>query len=154
MRTGKLSISRGHEIGAIAPAPRLALVPRAEPETRAAPVREPAAPASPEYQLVHDRLTALERLTRLLEQGALSEAEFAAEKATILSLPADELVLHEAAHVSAEPPRLPRGPSLLGRLLSWKVLPVGVAAGFALSFAAQPRQTIGFFDELLRLFGV
>ena len=35
----------------------------------------------------------------------------------------------------------------------WKFLPVGLAAGLALSAAAQPNETIRFFDEALRLFG-
>ena len=140
MPTGKLAISRGHQLAL----PLRPLTP------------EPPASASPEYQLVHDRLSALERLTRLFEQGALSAEEFAAEKAIILKLPADELVLQAPAPVPFSPaPALPSppGPSLLGRLLHWKFLPVGLAAGLALSAAAQPNETIRFFDEALRLFG-
>ena len=56
MRTGKLAISRGHQL---AEPPHLSLVPAA-PGPAA-----PAPPASPDYHLVHDRLTALERLARL-----------------------------------------------------------------------------------------
>src|SRR6185295_14491705 len=113
MRTGRLSISRGHQlIGAPeGPAPpQLALV--QQPEQ--------APPASPDYHAVHDRLTSLERLTRLFELGALSAGEFAAEKALVLGLPADELVLRTPAPVSfvpAEPRRPAPGPSLLGRML-------------------------------------
>ena len=157
MRTGKLSISRGHQIET-EPAPRLALVgsdPVRAPDP--APVPPPPPPLAADYHQVHDRLTALERLTRLFEQGALSADEFAAEKAIILGLPADELVLRTAAPVSFVPayPREPRpAPSLMGRLLGWKVLVAGLGAGLALSFAAQPDQTIRFFDEALRLFGI
>ena len=156
---GKLSISRGHQLGgAVAPSPRLALVPRPVPQAPAALAPQPVAsvapipPASFEYQVVHDRLTALERLARLHKQGALSAEEFAAEKALILGLPADELLLSEPIP-PGEVRLAPRGPSLLGRLFSWKFLPVGLAAGVALSFASQPRETIRFFDEALRLFG-
>ncbi|HWT13967.1 MAG TPA: hypothetical protein VN231_14530, partial [Allosphingosinicella sp.] len=119
----------------------------------------PPAPALPEYLCVHDRLTALERLARLRDQGTLSAGEFAAEKAFILNLPTDELVLREpvpAAAAIAEPaaPTRPRpGPSLLGRLFGWKLVPVSLVAGLALSFATQPQDTLRFFDEALRLFG-
>ena len=174
MRTGKLNISRGHQFGeAASSTPRLALVPREEPAgpapvkvaqrdappvpAPAAPVAEilPPAPASPEYLFVHDRLTAIERLTRLRDQGALTEAEYAAEKAIVLGLPADELVLHAPApaDLPAAPPRLARGPSLLARLLDWRFVPFAMAAGLGLSYAAQPRETLRFFDEMLRLFG-
>jgi len=97
MRTGKLVISRGYQT---AEPPHLSLVP-AEPA--AAPTIEHAPPASPEYHLVHDRLTSLERLTRLFEQGALSADEFAAEKLLILGLPADEFLLRDAAPVGFVP---------------------------------------------------
>lgn len=158
MRTGKLSISRGHDI-AEESAPCLALVP---PETSPAAggeamIAPPPARLTPDYHLVHDRLTALERLTRLFEQGALSAEEFAAEKLLILSLPADDFAARTAKPVSfvpAEPRRRPRGPSLLARLLGWKLIPLGLVAGLGLSFASQPDATIRFFDETLRLFGI
>jgi hypothetical protein len=73
MRTGRLSISRGHQLQGTpdGPAPpQLSLVPQPAPA-------EPAPPASPDYHAVHDRLTSLERLTRLFELGALSAEEFA-----------------------------------------------------------------------------
>ena len=150
MRTGKLAISRGHQI---TDPPHLALVP-------AAPVAVPAAqhapPASPDYHLVHDRLTALERLTRLRELGALSVEEFAAEKLLILGLPGDEFVLREAApvhFVPAEPRRPTRGPSLVGRMLSAKFLIFSLAAGLGFSLVAQPDVTLRFFDQTLRYFG-
>jgi len=143
MRSGKPAISRGHQL---AEPPHLALVP--------AP-RTPAPPASPDYHLVHDRLTALERLARLFEQGALSAEEFASEKALILGLPADEYVLREAApvhFVPAEPRKPQRGPSLVGRMLSWRFLAVSLVAGLCLSYASQPDATLGFFEQIGRYF--
>lgn len=138
MRTGKLNISRGHVMAA---APHLALVPPA------------AAPASPDYHVVHDRLTALERLTRLFEQGALSAAEFTAEKALILGLPADELVLRDPAPVGFVPAARSRGPSLLGRMLGWKFLLFSLVAGIGFSFVTQPDETLRLFDQLLGAIG-
>ncbi|HEV2866591.1 MAG TPA: SHOCT domain-containing protein [Allosphingosinicella sp.] len=151
MRTGRLSISRGYGTqDRPAAAPRLVVVPR-EPE----PVRtrpEPAAPAAaaltPEYRPAHDRLAALERLARLRKQGVVTPDEFAFEKARILAYPAGELVLEQPA-----PEPRPAGPSLLGRLLSWKFIPVGLALGLGLSFLSQPHDTVRFFDEALRLLG-
>jgi hypothetical protein len=116
-----------------------------------------APPAFPEHHLVHDRLTLLERLTRLFELGALSAEEFAAEKALILGLPADELVLRNAAPVGFVPAaprrRAARGPSLLGRIFGWKLLLFGLAAGLAFSWVAQPNQTALLFQQTARLFG-
>ncbi|WP_206185297.1 SHOCT domain-containing protein [Sphingosinicella sp. CPCC 101087] len=176
MRTGKLSIGRGHQIGeATAPMPRLSLVPREEPAAcapvsvvqlktppapvPAAPSFEPpaAVPASPEYHLVHDRLTAIERLARLRDQGALSESEYEAEKALILALPADELLLHSAVPEpkpsAFQGPHRAQGPSLLSRLLDWRLIILALAAGLGLSYAIQPRETLRFIDEALRLLG-
>jgi len=150
MRTGKLAISRGYQL---AEPPHLSLVP-AEPV--ADRPLDHASPASPDYHLVHDRLTSLERLTRLFEQGALSADEFAAEKLLILGLPADEFVLRYAAPVGFVPvaPRRPRrGPTLAGRMLSWKFLLFSLVMGLGLSFAAQPDETIGLFDQALRAVG-
>jgi hypothetical protein len=156
MRTGRLSISRGHQLTGAPeePAPpQLSLVPQS------APVEQAPAPASPDYHLVHDRLTSLERLARLLGQGALSAEEFAAEKALILALPADELVLREAAPVHFVPaaPRQrikARGPSLIGRLLNWKFLLFSLVVGLGFSFVAQPNETQRFFDQILRAAGL
>lgn len=175
MRTGKLNISRGHQLGeATISTPRLSLVPCEEPagpapvsvaEREAPPVPAPAAPvpqtmapapSSPDYLVVHDRLTAIERLTRLRDQGALTVEEYAAEKAIVLGLPADELVLHAPAPAdwpAAPPPRPARGPSLLARLFDWKLVPLALAAGLGLSYASQPQETLRFFDEALRLVG-
>ena len=159
MRTGRLSISRGHQLQGepVAFPPQLTLVPQpAEPGPAPVSVLSRAPPASPDYHLVHDRLTALERLTRLFELGTLAADEFAAEKALVLSLPADELVLREPAPVSfvpAAPRRNSRGPSLLGRLLGWKFLLFSLACGLAFSFATQPQATRHLFEQSLRLFG-
>jgi hypothetical protein len=150
MRTGRLAISRGSRIEGAAPVSAPADATRA-----ASPVpAQPAAPASPEYQLVHERLAALERLARLFEQGVLSAEEFAAEKRIILCLPADELVLRTAAPVSFFPIerlRAPRGPSLIDRLAGWKLIPIGLILGLAISFATMPRETTRFFTESWRL---
>src|SRR5215207_9215469 len=124
MHTGKPSISRGRGLsGPDRAGPRLSIVARA-----------PAAPEpsiSPEYQAVHDRLSSLERLARLREQGALTDEEFAAEKAAILGPAPDELILNEPL-LAPEPPR---PPTLLGRLFGWRIIPVGILAGLALSYA-------------------
>ena len=148
MRTGKLSISRGYEAGETLPAtPRLVLVPKeAAPPPPAPAAKLKAAPVTPEYQPAHDRLAALERLARLAKQGVFTEEEFAFEKARILGHRQDELVLDR--------PAPPSGPSLAGRLFDWRLLPLGLAAGLGLSFAAQPQETMRFFDETLRLLGL
>jgi hypothetical protein len=100
----------------------------------------PAPPCSADYHLVHDRLSMLERLTALRAAGTLGEEEFVAEKQRILALPGEELVLRSTA---AAPHR---APSLIGRLLSWKLLALGVALGLGLAIFTQP-------DEALRLLG-
>ncbi|WP_114954901.1 SHOCT domain-containing protein [Sphingosinicella terrae] len=137
------------------------------PVPAASPAPTPATlPAvTPEYAIVHDRLTAIERLARLRDLGALSAEEFEAEKSIVLGLPADELVLHEAlapvagdpalaaARTAGAPAPAPHRPSLLGRLLGWHLVPIGVVAGLAVLFVAQPRETWRFFDEALRLLG-
>jgi hypothetical protein len=151
MRTGRLSISRGHHFaqpqGA---APKLALVSEAEAGPQSMP---PAAPATSDYQLVHDRLTSLERLTRLHEQGALSPEEFADEKRLIMGLPADELLLRDPApvhFVPAAPRRRARHPSLIGRMLNWKFILLSLVIGFGFSFVAQPDATMRLFDQVFR----
>lgn len=150
MRTGKLSISRGYQAADSAPAaPRLTLVPR-EPEPVRTKAKPAPAPVAPEYRPAHDRLAALERLARLAKQGALTPEEFAFEKAHLLGHAAEAPIEHRPAAPTPRPP----GPSLVGRLFSWKFLPVGLAAGLGLSFASQPQQTLRFFDEALRLLGV
>ena len=211
MRTGKPSISRGHQLGeALLSTPRLMMVPREAPASgptrvRAkrkappapksaallseapAPVAEPAVPfpepqvpvpepqasgpepqasvpepkvpvpASPEYFFVHDRLTAIERLTRLRDQGALSQEEYAAEKAIVLALPADELVLHASPTddgAAALPwPRPDPGPPLVDRLFDWRIVPIALGIGLVFSYATQPRETARFLEAALSLFG-
>lgn len=147
MRTGRLSISRGHHFAQpLGAAPKLALV------SEAGPVPPPA-PASPDYQLVHDRLTSLERLTRLHEQGALSPEEFADEKRLIMGLPADELLLRDPApvhFVPAAPRRRAQHPSLIGRMLNWKFVLLSLVIGFGFSFVAQPDATMRLFDQVFR----
>jgi hypothetical protein len=157
MRTGKLAISRGHQLPAQSDsaAPHLALVPRGDVEPGVEPPLAPP-PASPEYGLVHDRLTSLERLTRLFEHGALSPEEFAAEKILILGLPVDDLVPRDAAPISFSPvqPRRPvRGPSLVGRMLSWKFILLSMLVGLGFSFVSQPDATMRLFDQIGRYFG-
>ena len=156
MRTGRLSISRGHQLQGepVAIPPQLTLVPQpAGPGPAPVSVLGQAPPASPDYQLVHDRLSALERLTRLFEFGALSADEFASEKALILALPADELVLSTpVGFVPAAPRRAARGPSLLGRMLGWKFLLFSLVVGLGFFYAAQPVQTTHLFDQTIRLF--
>ena len=157
MRTGKLSISRGYRTGdRPAPVPRLVLVPRepAPPPARPkgkAPAPSVPAPITPEFQPTHDRLAALERLARLLKQGALTPDEFGFEKARLLAGPISELLLE---HPAPAPEPEPRGPSLAGRLFDWRLLPLGLALGVGLSYASQPDETMRFFDEALRLLGV
>jgi len=152
MRTGRLSISRGHQLSGAPEGP----VP---PQLTLVPVPPAPEPISPDYHAVHDRLTSLERLTRLFESGALSAEEFAAEKALILALPADELVLREAApvhFVPAAPQRIRSrgGPSLVGRMLNWKFVLFSLVVGIGFSFATQPNETQRFLDQMLRLAGV
>ena len=137
MRTGRLIISRGHQLEQAPPPPR--------------PAPQPQLPLYPE---IDERLTALERLARLFEQGALSPREFAAEKALILGRYGDEDVLEPLAPASFVPARTQRRrPSLLGRLLGWKLIPLGLVAGLAFSFATQPVETTNFFNDLRGLAG-
>lgn len=146
MRTGRLSISRGQRQVATEeiPPPHLALVP---PAAGSAPVSardpDPAPALAPNLQEASERLTALERLVRLYEQGALSIEEFAAEKALILGEPPRVTPVH---FVPARP-RQSR-PSLLGRMLSWPFLLLCLVAGIGLSFATQPEATNRFVTQL------
>ena len=139
MRTGKLAISRGHSLSE---PPHLALVPaEAEP--------------APRLDLVEHRLTSLERLTRLYEQGVLTADEFIDEKALILGRRAADPVEGAApVHFVPAAPRAPEpGPSLLGRMLGWRFLLLSLAVGIAFSFAIQPDTTTRFFTQLLRALG-
>jgi len=65
-------------------------------------------------------------------------------------------VLREAAPVGFVPaaPRRPqRGPSLLGRMLSWRFLLFSLVMGLGFSFAAQPDETLRLVDQALRSLG-
>jgi hypothetical protein len=138
MRTGKLAISRGHQRPE---PPRLALVP------------EPDSPPSPDFVRIDERLTALERLVRLCEVGALSPEEFAAKKRLVLGAPADPDDDHPVTpvhFVPAHPRRPARGPSLLGRMLSWQFMLLCLVVGLGFSFATQPDTTIRFFEQFIR----
>ena len=139
------------------PAPSLLLLTAADAVPT--PLARSPEPAS-DHELIDRRLTALERLTRLAAQGALSAEEFAQEKALVLGrftarpAPQGPVSFVPAAPRPERQPR-PRGPSLLGRLFGgWHMIPVGLLAGLALSFATQPQATIDVFDEALRLFGI
>ncbi len=108
------------------------------------PQRDPGtniAPQSIDYHLVHDRLTMLERLTALRGSGTLSEAEFMAEKERILALPAEELVLR---------PQMapPKSASLLGRILDWKILTLGLLIGLGLGLFTRPDGALLLLDRL------
>lgn len=141
MRTGKLAISRGQPSPE---PPHLALVPAdAEP-----------APA-PRPDLVEHRLSSLERLTRLYEQGVLTIDEFIDEKALILGRRAAEHAEGAAPvhFVPAAPRAAQRGPSLVGRMLGWRFLLLSLAVGIAFSFAIQPDTTTRFFTQFLRALG-
>ncbi|MGQ0558356.1 MAG: SHOCT domain-containing protein [Sphingosinicella sp.] len=163
MAVGKHSICRGHELGETpVVAPRFAGETAEGAIAPAHPLPPLPASLSADYGWIHERLTAVERLVRLYDQGALSEAEFAAEKAVILGgerpLPSEYAAPLPGLPTSFSPARVQasrrvRGPSLFGRLLCWPVLLPGLAAGVALSLASQPEATMHFLDEGLRLFG-
>jgi len=138
MRTGKLNISRGSQIAeGRAEEPNLTLVPPT--------ARSPSDGEADGHQAFLKRLDALERLARLRSLDLLSADEFAAGKKLLLS--------HSAEQESAVPSEKPLGPSLVARMFSWKFLPIGLVAGLALSFGAQPQETVRFVDQALRMFG-
>ena len=131
------------------PSPRPAERPVERPaERQAEPAHAPCAPVSiADYQLVRERIDALERLSLLRDIGVLSPEEFAAEKALVLRLPADELMLDSAHMLPA------RGPSLLGRLFGWKTLLAGAVVGLALSAYTAPQDLAKIADSASRLIG-
>jgi hypothetical protein len=144
MRTGKLAISRGHSS---TEPPRLILVPaQNEPAPEPAPVR---------HDLVEHRLTSLERLTRLYEQGVLTVDEFIDEKALILGRrPAEHVEGAAPVHFVPAAPRAPRrGPSLVGRMLGWRFVLLSLAIGIGFSFAIQPDITSRFFAQTFHALG-
>jgi hypothetical protein len=114
----------------------------ASPEVAPAPAALGEAPPA-DHHLVEHRLAALERLSHLVERGMLTREEFAAEKALVLRLPADELLLREQAEVPPPPP----SPSLAGRLFGWPLLLGGAGAGLALSAYTMPQEAA----QLLRM---
>jgi hypothetical protein len=107
-------------------------------------VAAPAQPPPTDIQIANERMTALERLVRLYEQGALSVEEFAAEKLLILG----ELPCVAPVHFVPAAPRRRRGPSLIGRMLSWQFLLLCLAAGIGFSFATQPEATTRLATQL------
>jgi hypothetical protein len=126
------------------PEPRLRAVPsEPEPIRPAAAVERQDGPA-PDYQLVHLRLEALERLSLLRDKGALSTAEYEAEKNLVLRLPADELDLVQESILP------PRGPSLLGRILNWKILLTGLIVGLGFVAFTAPQELAGLVERVSR----
>jgi hypothetical protein len=109
-------------------------------------VAAPAQPPPTDIQIANERMTALERLVRLYEQGALSVEEFAAEKMLILG----DLPRAAPVHFVPDAPGRRRGPSLLGRILSWPFLLLCLAAGIGFSFATQPEATNRLVTQLWR----
>src|SRR5690349_10142312 len=141
MRTGKIQISRGSQFAKIEKnEPRLTLVPSAPNHpSEAAEVENPQAEL---LRSIGDRVNLLERLARLRAEGLLSPEEFAAEKAFLIGAPVDSEHYPAVAELPGRP-----GSSLVGRLFSWKFLPLGLVAGLALSFGAQPQETLRVFDQ-------
>jgi len=127
------------------PEPRLRAVPsEPEPLRLAAPAVRQDGPA-PDYHLVQFRLEALERLSLLRDKGALSTAEYDLEKNLVLRLPADDLdVLHESILER-------RGPSLLGRLLGWKIVLAGLVVGLGFVAFTAPQELAGLVDRVSKL---
>lgn len=151
MQAGKLMISRGM------PGAAEAIPIRREPVREAPPPAAPRAASAeaaipavrelpaPDFHLLHYRLAALERLSALRDKGALTFEEFAAEKALVLRLPAEELLL------GAESILPPRGPSLLGRLFGWKLLLLGGLAGLGFVAVTAPQELTNLVDRFSAL---
>ena len=135
MRTGKLSISRGHELLREPPAPAPA-PPRPVSFT---PSRETG-----ELHLIQVRLNALERLTRLVEQGMISLDEFKLEKSLVLRLTGEELLLTRAA---PPPPARAQAP-LAARIPRWTLVLIAPLAAFGASLWAAPAETMAWFELL------
>jgi hypothetical protein len=142
MRTGKLIISRGHELSE----QRLAATDR----PASAPVSFSPQPAQGELHLINVRLNALERLTRLVEQGTLSLDEFKIEKSLVLRLTGEELLLTQAA--PRAPARKRSGRSVVSRLLGWRFLTLALAGGLGLAAWAQPDRTVALFSPAIQAF--
>ena len=135
MRTGKLSISRGHELL----------------RERSAPVEAPVRPVSftpsretGELHLIQVRLNALERLTRLVEQGTISLDEFKLEKSLVLRLTGEELLLTKAA-----PPAAPQASApLVARVPTWTLVLLAPVVALGTSLWAAPAETLAWFELL------
>jgi hypothetical protein len=135
MRTGKLSISRGHQLLRERPAP---------PQAPMRPVSFTPCQDTGELHLIQVRLNALERLSRLVEQGVISLDEFKLEKSLVLRLTGEELLLTKAA-----PPVAPRArASLAARIPRWTLVLIAPLAAFGASFWAAPAETMAWVELL------
>lgn len=157
MQGGKLIISRGMQAGAAArpqgeagqrPRPQLVhsddqVAPK--PALPQPPAATPAAAA--DYHCVRERIDALERLSLLRDIGVLTPEEFAAEKGLVLRLPAEDMLEQRESILPH------RGPSLLGRLLGWKLLVTGALAGLAFTAFTAPQDLTSLADRLSKLIG-
>jgi hypothetical protein len=135
MRTGKLSISRGHELL------------RERPVPVAAPVRPVSFSPSPEtgeLHLIQVRLNALERLSRLVEQGVISLDEFKLEKSLVLRLTGEELLLTRAAPPAAGP----AGAPLVARLPRWTLVLAAPLVALGAFLWAAPAETLAWVELL------
>ena len=150
MQTRQHQIRRGSERPEIqAEQPKLSLVPTKIQEGESSRSQAPAGAA--DVSAFHDRLDALERLGRLREQQILSADEFAAEKAFILGRV--DVIRGPFEAVALRSDKAGPQVSLLGRMLSWKFVPIGLVGGLALSFGIQPQETVRFFEQASSLLG-
>lgn len=141
MRTGKLTISRGHE-----------LLRHREEQPAVQPVSFSPCRETGELHRIQVRLNALERLTRLFEQGAISLDEFKLEKSLVLRLTAEELLLTSAAPRDRPAPApIPANPSLLGRLLGWRSALLALVGAGAFQLWSQPEATLAWLSDLSAL---
>ena len=137
MRTGRLSISRGHEIAERRSAARLA------PEAQAAPVSFRPAHAT-KIELIETRIAALERLSRLVEQGVLTLDEFRIEKSLVLRHTGGSF-----RSPAARPVPIP-GKSLAVRLFHWRLLWLAPPATLSFSYWLRPDDTLAWLSDLIR----
>jgi hypothetical protein len=135
MRTGKRSISRGHELLRDRPAP-------VEPPVR--PVSFTPCRETGELHRIQVRLNALERLTRLVEQGAISLDEFKLEKSLVLRLTGEELLLTSPA----PPPPAESSAPLAARMPRWTILLAAPLLGIAAFLWAAPAEALAWLDLL------
>jgi hypothetical protein len=141
MRTGKLTISRGHQM-----LQERVAAPGARPEAPVRPVSFTPCGDTSELHLIQVRLTALERLTRLVEQGAISLDEFKLEKSLVLRLTGEELLLTRA--VPPLPPPAAPSPPLVARVPRWAILLGAPLVGVAAFLWAAPAEALAWFDLL------